>query len=87
LVYGPAQELSCEITQGPGSPEQAREDRQRNSAVRATWALLTGEHAAGVPALVNGPAAVLILRLLVATRRKARLYLLPMLGLSWPADR
>jgi uncharacterized protein with PQ loop repeat len=33
-----------------------------NAAVWATWAVFTGEYAAGVPALVNGPAAVLILR-------------------------
>jgi uncharacterized protein with PQ loop repeat len=33
-----------------------------NAVVWATWSLLTAQYAAGVPALVNGPAAVLILR-------------------------
>jgi uncharacterized protein with PQ loop repeat len=33
-----------------------------NAAVWATWAMCTGEHAAGVPALINCPAAILILR-------------------------
>jgi uncharacterized protein with PQ loop repeat len=33
-----------------------------NAAVWAVWSVLTGEYAAGVPALVNGPAALLILR-------------------------
>jgi uncharacterized protein with PQ loop repeat len=33
-----------------------------NAAVWAAWSVLTGEYAAGVPALVNGPAALLILR-------------------------
>jgi uncharacterized protein with PQ loop repeat len=32
-----------------------------NAAVWASWSVLTGEYAAGVPALVNGPAALLIL--------------------------
>ena len=32
-----------------------------NAAVWAGWAMLAGEYAAGVPALVNGPAAVLII--------------------------
>jgi len=40
-----------------------------NAAVWVAWAVLTGEHAAGAPALVNGPAAVLILRRLLAARR------------------
>jgi uncharacterized protein with PQ loop repeat len=31
-----------------------------NAAVWAAWALLTGEYAAGVPGLINGPAAILI---------------------------
>lgn len=39
-----------------------------NAAVWALWSLFTGEHAAGVPALINGPAAILILRRLVITR-------------------
>lgn len=41
-----------------------------NAAVWSAWSLLTGEHAAGAPALVNGPAAILILRRLAADRRK-----------------
>jgi uncharacterized protein with PQ loop repeat len=41
-----------------------------NAAVWAGWSLLTGEHAAGAPALVNGPAAVVILRRLAAARRR-----------------
>jgi uncharacterized protein with PQ loop repeat len=40
-----------------------------NAAVWATWAILTGNLAAGVPVLVNGPAAVLILSRLEAARR------------------
>lgn len=39
-----------------------------NAAMWGAWSLLTGEHAAGAPALVNGPAAVLILRRLAAHR-------------------
>jgi uncharacterized protein with PQ loop repeat len=41
-----------------------------NAAVWAAWSLLTGEYAAGAPALVSGPAAVLILRRLAAARRR-----------------
>jgi uncharacterized protein with PQ loop repeat len=33
-----------------------------NAAVWAVWSALAGEYAAGVPSLVNGPAALLILR-------------------------
>jgi uncharacterized protein with PQ loop repeat len=33
-----------------------------NAAVWAMWSALAGEYAAGVPSLVNGPAALLILR-------------------------
>jgi uncharacterized protein with PQ loop repeat len=44
-----------------------------NAAVWATWAMCTGEHAAGVPALINGPAAILILRRLAIERRKSRI--------------
>jgi hypothetical protein len=33
-----------------------------NAAVWAMWSVFSGEYAAGVPALVNGPAALLILR-------------------------
>ena len=40
-----------------------------NAAVWATWSALTGEYAAGVPALVNGPAALLILRGLHRSQR------------------
>jgi hypothetical protein len=43
-----------------------------NAAVWAAWAICTGEHAAGVPALINGPAAILILRRLAIERRKSR---------------
>jgi uncharacterized protein with PQ loop repeat len=39
-----------------------------NAAVWAAWSLLTGELAAGAPALINGPAAILILHRLVAVR-------------------
>ena len=42
-----------------------------NAAVWAAWSLLTGELAAGAPALVNGPAAVLILRRLLRRRPRA----------------
>jgi uncharacterized protein with PQ loop repeat len=40
-----------------------------NAAVWATWAIATGHLAAGIPALVNGPAAVLILTRLSEARR------------------
>ncbi len=43
-----------------------------NAAAWTGWALLTGEYAAGVPALVNGPAAIVILHRLLATRHTAR---------------
>lgn len=33
-----------------------------NAAVWATWSLLASEYAAGMPSLVNGPVALLILR-------------------------
>ena len=42
-----------------------------NAAAWTAWSLLTGEYAAGVPALVNGPVAILILHRLVATRHAA----------------
>lgn len=32
-----------------------------NAAIWAAWAVLAGEYAAGVPALINGPAAVVII--------------------------
>jgi hypothetical protein len=40
-----------------------------NAAVWATWSVLTGEYAAGLPSLVNGPAALLILRRLYRSQR------------------
>ena len=40
-----------------------------NATVWATWSALTGEYAAGLPALVNGPAALLILRRLHRSHR------------------
>src|SRR5215217_471626 len=40
-----------------------------NAAVWAIWSVLSGEYAAGVPALVNGPAALLILRRLHRSKR------------------
>ena len=43
-----------------------------NAAVWAAWAMCTGEHAAGVPALINGPAAILILRRPAIERRTTR---------------
>jgi uncharacterized protein with PQ loop repeat len=43
-----------------------------NAGVWTAWALLTGEFAAGVPGLVNGPAAILILCKLLAASRVAR---------------
>jgi uncharacterized protein with PQ loop repeat len=55
-----------------------------NADVWAAWSVLTGEYAAGVPSLVNGPVAALILHRLrradrrdgdgpVAVRRESRL--------------
>lgn len=43
-----------------------------NAAAWTAWSLLTGEYAAGVPALVNGPVAIVILHRLVASRHTAR---------------
>ena len=43
-----------------------------NATVWVTWSLLTGELAVGAPALVNGPAAVVILRRLAAVHLKDR---------------
>jgi uncharacterized protein with PQ loop repeat len=40
-----------------------------NAVVWASWSTLSGEYAAGVPSLVNGPAALLILRRLDHTQR------------------
>jgi uncharacterized protein with PQ loop repeat len=39
-----------------------------NAAAWTAWSLLTGEYAAGLPALVNGPVAVVILHRLAVTR-------------------
>jgi uncharacterized protein with PQ loop repeat len=42
-----------------------------NAVIWAAWSVLTQQYAAGVPALVNGPAAVLILRRLHRANRPA----------------
>jgi uncharacterized protein with PQ loop repeat len=39
-----------------------------NAAAWSAWSLLTGEYAAGLPALVNGPIAIVILHRLAVTR-------------------
>jgi uncharacterized protein with PQ loop repeat len=44
-----------------------------NTTVWAAWSLFTGEYAAGVPGLINGPAAILILHRLVIARRRGRI--------------
>jgi uncharacterized protein with PQ loop repeat len=43
-----------------------------NAAVWTAWALLTGEFAVGIPGLINGPAAILILLRLLAASRETR---------------
>ncbi len=43
-----------------------------NAAAWTAWSLLTGEYAAGIPALVNGPVAIVILHRLLANRHTAR---------------
>jgi uncharacterized protein with PQ loop repeat len=43
-----------------------------NAAVWAAWSLLTGENAAGIPGLINGPAAILILHRLMIARHERR---------------
>jgi hypothetical protein len=43
-----------------------------DAAAWTVWSLLTGEYAAGVPALVNGPVAIVILHRLLADRHTAR---------------
>jgi uncharacterized protein with PQ loop repeat len=43
-----------------------------NAAAWTVWSLLTGEYDAGVPALVNGPVAIVILHRLLANRHTAR---------------
>ena len=42
-----------------------------NAAVWLSWALMTGHLATGIPAVVNGPAAVLVLCRIQAARRVA----------------
>ena len=42
-----------------------------NAVIWAAWSVLTQQYAAGVPALVNGPAAILILRRLHRSHRAA----------------
>ena len=42
-----------------------------NAAVWTAWALLTGEFAVGIPGLINGPAAMLILLRLLAAGHEA----------------
>jgi uncharacterized protein with PQ loop repeat len=39
-----------------------------NAAAWTVWSLFTGEYAAGVPALVNGPVAIVILHRLAVAR-------------------
>ncbi|MET0954914.1 MAG: hypothetical protein ABWY68_03120 [Cryobacterium sp.] len=41
-----------------------------NAAIWGAWSLITGEYAVGMPALVNGPAAIVILCHVAAARRK-----------------
>jgi uncharacterized protein with PQ loop repeat len=43
-----------------------------NATVWVTWSLVTGELAVGAPALINGPAAVLILHRLAVARPRNR---------------
>jgi uncharacterized protein with PQ loop repeat len=43
-----------------------------NAAVWAAWSVCTGQYAAGIPALINGPAAILILHRLAIEHRKSR---------------
>jgi uncharacterized protein with PQ loop repeat len=40
-----------------------------NAVVWAAWAILAGEYAAGVPSLVNGPTALLILHRMHSSQR------------------
>jgi uncharacterized protein with PQ loop repeat len=46
-----------------------------NAAVWTAWSLVSGVYAAGVPALVNGPAAVLILHRLFVARHESSSHL------------
>jgi uncharacterized protein with PQ loop repeat len=40
-----------------------------NAAIWAAWSVITREYAAGIPGLINGPAAILVLhRLMIAHR-------------------
>jgi hypothetical protein len=43
-----------------------------NAAAWTAWSLFTGEYAAGVPALVNGPVAIVILHRLAVARHDTR---------------
>jgi hypothetical protein len=43
-----------------------------NAAAWAVWSLLTGEYVAAVPAIVDGPTAIVILHRLIATSPTAR---------------
>ena len=42
-----------------------------NAIIWGAWAILAGQYAAGIPSLVNGPAAVLIIARLHQARRPA----------------
>ncbi len=42
-----------------------------NATIWGAWAILAGQYAAGIPSLVNGPAAVLIIARLHRARRPA----------------
>ena len=53
-----------------------------NAAVWAMWSVLAGEYAAGVPSLVNGPVALLILRRLYSSQRSVA----PVTHLQVPAS-
>jgi uncharacterized protein with PQ loop repeat len=58
-----------------------------NAATWTAWSLLTGEYAAGIPALVNGPIAIVILHRLVATRHTARRSeSIPRFAKAYPSD-
>jgi uncharacterized protein with PQ loop repeat len=58
-----------------------------NAAAWTACSLLTGEYVAGVPALVNGPIAIVILHRLVATRHTARRSeFIPRFAKAFPSD-
>lgn len=44
-----------------------------NAAIWAAWSLLTGEYATGIPGLINGPAAILILHRLMIARHQRQI--------------